>query len=96
MAKWQRSFFQPVLPLGEDGRRVTGSKRTYCTFQNGSRRGNGSSEKTRKTYFRSGKGRKVALFGKGTVDYVKGGGGSGDVTVEYIRNLYEGMKIKRG
>ena len=40
------------------------------------------------------KGTKVALFGKGTVDYVKGGGGSGDVTVEYIRNLYEGMKIK--
>ena len=26
MAKWQRSFFQPVLPLGEDGRKVTGSK----------------------------------------------------------------------
>ena len=26
MEKWQRSFFQPVLPLGEDGRRVTGSK----------------------------------------------------------------------
>ena len=40
------------------------------------------------------RGTKVALFGKGTVDYVKGGGGSGDVTVEYIRNLYEGMKIK--
>ena len=40
------------------------------------------------------KGTKVALFGKGTIDYVKGGGGSGDVTVEYIRNFYEGMKIK--
>ena len=40
------------------------------------------------------KGTKVALFGKGTVDYVKGGGGSGDATVESIRNLYEGMKIK--
>ena len=26
MAKWQRSFFQHVLPLGEDGRRVTESK----------------------------------------------------------------------
>ena len=39
-------------------------------------------------------GARVALFGKGTVDYVKGGGGSGDVTVAYIRNLYEGMKIK--
>lgn len=40
------------------------------------------------------KGTKVALFGKGTIDYVKGGGGSGDVTVAYIRNFYEGMKIK--
>ena len=40
------------------------------------------------------KGTKVALFGKGCIDYVKGGGGSGDVTVAYTRNLYEGMKIK--
>ena len=47
----------------------------------------------RKIHFRFGRD-EVALFGKGTVDYVKGGGGSGDVTVEYIRNLYEGMKIK--
>ena len=39
-------------------------------------------------------GTRVALFGKGTIDYVKGGGGSGDVTVAYVRNLYEGMKIK--
>lgn len=37
-------------------------------------------------------GSKVALFGKGSFDYVKGGGGSGDVTVEYTVNLYEGMK----
>ena len=37
-------------------------------------------------------GSRVALFGKGTFDYVKGGGGSGDVTVSYIRNLYEGFK----
>ena len=33
----------------------------------------------------------MALFGKATIDYVKGGGGSGDVTVPYIRNLYEGF-----
>lgn len=37
-------------------------------------------------------GAKVALFGKGTFDYVKGGGGSGDVHSAYIRNLYEGLK----
>ena len=31
------------------------------------------------------KGSKVALFGKAAFDYVKGGGGSGDVTVSYTR-----------
>ena len=36
-------------------------------------------------------GSRIALFGKGTFDYVKGGGGSGDVTVSYITNLYEGF-----
>ena len=34
----------------------------------------------------------MALFGKGSFDYVKGGGGSGDVTVAYVRNLYDGLK----
>ena len=37
-------------------------------------------------------GTKLALFGKGSFDYVKGGGGSGDVTVAYTTNLYEGFK----
>ena len=41
------------------------------------------------------KGSKVALFGKGCADYVKGGGGSGDVTVAYIRNLCDGMEEKQ-
>lgn len=57
MAKWQRSFFQPVLPLGEDGRRVTGSKEHIVL----SRMAAGEGMvllKTRKTHFRSGKGRK--------------------------------------
>ncbi len=42
------------------------------------------------------KNTKVALFGKASIDYVKGGGGSGDVTVEYATNLYEGMKQLAG
>ena len=94
MGKWQRSLYQPVLPLGKDGKRVNRKRGTYRTFQKSSRRGYGSGEKTRTTHCRSSKGTKVALFGKGTIDYVKGGGGSGDVTVAYIRNFYEGMKIK--
>ena len=35
---------------------------------------------------------RVALFGKGSFDYVKGGGGSGDVTAAYVKNLYDGLK----
>ena len=35
---------------------------------------------------------RIALFGKGSFDYVKGGGGSGDVTCAYVRNLYDGLK----
>ena len=57
MAKWQRSFFQPVLPLGEDGRRVTGSKEHIAL----SRMAAGEGMvllKTRKIHFRSGEGRK--------------------------------------
>jgi len=26
MRRWTRAFYQPCLPLGEDGRRVTGCK----------------------------------------------------------------------
>ena len=38
------------------------------------------------------KGTRLALFGMGTFDYVKGGGGSGDVTVAYEVNLYDGFQ----
>ena len=39
-------------------------------------------------------GEAVALFGNGSVDYVKGGGGSGIVYAPYVRNFYEGLRIK--
>lgn len=40
------------------------------------------------------KKRPVALFGKGSVDYVKGGGGSGDVYCKYVHSLYDGLTAK--
>lgn len=91
MGKWQRFLYQPVLPLGEDGRRVTGSEEHIRL----SRRAAGEGMvllKNQNDCLPLARGAKVALFGKGTIDYVKGGGGSGDVTVAYIRNLYDGMK----
>ena len=39
-------------------------------------------------------GTRIALFGKGSFDYVKGGGGSGDVMVSYVHNLYDGLKMQ--
>ena len=36
----------------------------------------------------------VALFGIGSIDYVKGGGGSGMVYCDYVTNLYEGFTQK--
>ena len=39
-------------------------------------------------------GASVALFGKNQIDYVKGGGGSGDVNVPYTVNLLQGLQEK--
>ncbi|MGN0400401.1 MAG: glycoside hydrolase family 3 C-terminal domain-containing protein [Blautia sp.] len=93
MGKWQRILFQPVLPAGAEGKYVTGCKEHIEL----SRKAAGEGMvllKNEENRLPLQAGARVALFGKGTVDYVKGGGGSGDVTVAYIRNLYEGMKIK--
>ena len=93
MGKWQRSLYQPVLPLGKGGKRVTGSAEHIALSRKAAGEGMVLVKNENDT-LPLAKGTKVALFGKGTIDYVKGGGGSGDVTVEYIRNFYEGMKIK--
>lgn len=91
MGKWQRLSYQPNLPLGS--KKVTGSEEHIQL----SRKIAGEGMVLMKNdtgLLPLAKGSRVALFGKGTIDYVKGGGGSGDVTVAYVRNLYEGMKIK--
>ena len=93
MTRWIRHLYQPGLPLGEDGRRVTGSPEHIELSRRGATEGMVLLKNENKT-LPVKTGARVALFGKGTVDYVKGGGGSGDVTVKYTRNFYEGMKIK--
>ena len=39
-------------------------------------------------------GKLIAVFGKAQYDYAKEGGGIGDVTVDHVTNIYEGLKIK--
>ena len=93
MAYWTRLKYNLTTPLGEDGKRATGSpshislSRKAATESMVLLKNNGSILPLKK-------GGKLALFGKGIYDYVKGGGGSGDVSCEYIKGLADGLKEK--
>lgn len=93
MEKWSRVRYAPCIPLGKDGKNVTGSHAhidvSRCIAAEGmvllKNQGNILPLKDNK---------KIVIFGKGQYDYVKGGGGSGYVFTKYTRNIYEGLKIK--
>ncbi len=92
--KWQRSIYQPCLPLGDNHSRITGCERHIKLSRKAACEGivllkndNGLLPLKR--------GQRVAIFGKAQIDYVKCGGGSGDVMVAYVRNIYEGLQMKR-
>lgn len=92
--KWTRFKYQPVLPLGQDGTVATGSKEHIAL----SKRAATESIvllKNENNVLPLKRGAKIALFGKGSADYVKGGGGSGDTKVAYVRNLCEAMTEKQ-
>ena len=90
MEKWIRPRFQPGIPLGADGRRVTAGKEHIALSRRAASEGM-VLLKNKGQVLPLPRGCRVALFGKATIDYVKGGGGSGDVTVPYVRNLYDGF-----
>ena len=90
MEKWLRARYLPGLPLGKDGRRITAGKEHIALSRKAAREGM-VLLKNEGNALPLERGCRVALFGKATIDYVKGGGGSGDVTVPYIRNLYDGF-----
>lgn len=91
MQKWTRVMYQPNLPLGENGEKVTACKRHIALSKEAAKEGI-VLLKNDGELLPLAKGSKVALFGKAGFDYVRGGGGSGEVTVSYARNLYEGLQ----
>lgn len=93
--KWTRVNYQPGVGLGENGARVTAG-REHITLSKDAAKEGMVLLKNEQHVLPLQTGAKVALFGKATFDYVKGGGGSGDVTVAYTRNLYEGIKALKG
>ncbi len=90
MQKWVRAKYQPAIGLGVNGQRVTGCKEHIALSRQAATEGM-VLLKNENDLLPLATGQKVVLLGKGCVDYVKGGGGSGDVTVAYVRNLYEGL-----
>ena len=78
--------------MGENGRRLTGSREHIELSKNAAKEGM-VLLKNEGGLLPLAKGTKLAVFGKAAFDYVKGGGGSGDVTVAYVRNLYEGLQM---
>lgn len=92
MEKWTRARFQPNISLKESGR-VTASKEHIQLSKEAAKEGM-VLLKNEKNLLPLAEGTCIALFGKGSFDYVKGGGGSGDVKAAYVHNLYDGLKMQ--
>ena len=92
-SKWQRIRFMPGSPL--DGRdvRVTGNKEHRALSRRAACEGM-VLLKNDGGLLPLGGGQRIAVFGKAQADYVKGGGGSGDVTVAYVRSILDGLEEK--
>lgn len=91
--KWVRHLHQPCKGMGVDGRMVSGSQEHISL----SRRAAGEGIvllKNEGGILPIPQGKKVVLLGKAGEEYIKGGGGSGDVSVAYVRSLFESLKIK--
>ena len=91
MSRWQRLRYLPSLPLGSDGRRVTASDEHKALSRRAAREGI-VLLKNDDSVLPLAHGSSLALFGKGIADYVKGGGGSGDVFISSCRNIIDGLE----
>ena len=90
--KWARYKHNLTTAIGENGKRVTGSLEHIELSRKIAAEGMVLLENNGFLPLEDKK--TVALFGIGSVDYVKGGGGSGQVYCEYIRSIYEGFALK--
>jgi len=92
--KWLRARFLPSLMLGDNRTPITASERHIALSRRAACEGAVLLKNNGILPLKNGA--KIAVFGNAQIDYVKGGGGSGDVHSPYVRNIYEGMKMKEG
>ena len=91
--KWQRIQYMVNMPLGENRQYVTACQEHIDLSREAATEGM-VLLKNEGGLLPFAKGQKVAVFGKAQADYVKGGGGSGDVNTPYIRSLQDGLLMK--
>lgn len=89
---WQRARFTPCLPLGEDGRAVTGSRAHLDLAREIAQEGIVLAKNNGVLPLK--KGQKVAIFGTAQIDYVRGGTGSGQVHTAFEITPLDGLKEK--
>ncbi|WP_390405495.1 glycoside hydrolase family 3 protein [Lacticaseibacillus jixiensis] len=93
MQKWQRIQYQPVQPLGADGRLVTGSPAHIALDRKAAAAGAVLLKNTDHT-LPLAHGTHLAVFGRAAIDYSKGGWGSGDVNAAFAQNVIDGLQEK--
>ena len=93
MDKYRRFRYMPCLPMGKNGTRLTASRENIDVSRNAAAEGI-VLLKNDNNALPLANGESVALFGKATVEYIKGGGGSGDVYCPYIAGIFEGFAQK--
>ncbi len=91
-SKWARINYHTNLPLGKDGKRVTGSREHINLSREVANEGTVLLKNNGLLPLKPGS--RVAVFGKAQYNYIKGGTGSGNVYCDYITNIYEGLKEK--
>ncbi len=91
--KWTRMRNFPTLPLGDNKTQITGSDRHIALCREAACEGT-VLLKNENRLLPLKKGTKLAIFGIAQIDYVRGGGGSGEVHCSYVRNIYEGLMEK--
>ena len=92
-SKWQRIRYMIAAPLGEDRYYMTACKEHAQLAREAACEGM-VLLKNENQLLPFAEGTKLAIFGKACHDYVKGGGGSGNVNPPYIRTLLDGLKNK--
>lgn len=92
MERWVRNRFTPNQPLYKGKPPVTASREHIAVSLEAAMEGM-VLLKNENEQLPLAKGSRIALFGKATCDYVRGGEGSGLVNTAYVRSLADGFEL---